>query len=525
VGKFNTRPFRVLCASAVTAASLIGVTAGTASASNPVTRPFTECPNIGAAPSCDILLVINPNQSISVLGDSSVGPYDGADDSLVGVVNNSKAAVPAITVTGPGSGLAGLDGDGLCTYGVSGCPFGPTGYEGPGTSIKTDPSLPDSAEIDFAGAGLAPGTSAYFSLEGALTAATITSRIGTLTCASVLFIGARGSGETGPGSSTGWDTSKDASGFGPEVDDVYTQVKNAFGPGNVQADPLNYAADPVPTLTQLQSGAAAAYFTDLSAGVTQAMTDLTKQATSCPSQEIVMAGYSQGAMVIHRVLHQLGGSAAGRQILSRVAAAVLVADGDQVSYDNEVMDGSAWRWAYGVGQVDRAVSGTSAAPFSGSLGSRVIRVCNRGDLVCDFGTAVGEDVLKAYFLHDLNPNDYAKGITIHTSYPGSKPLQQAAGQAVKDAQKLGYYGGALTIKGTVGQPISGSAIVIGGKAPLTVFVGIDGNVPSWLALGISGSNTVTLGGTPPAAGFWIFDVEVQDAGNNVVTIPVLLTAR
>jgi hypothetical protein len=67
--------------------------------------------------------------------------------------------------------------------------------------------------------------------------------------------------------------------------------------------------------------------------------------------------------------------------------------------------------------------------------------------------------------------------------------------------------------------------VIGGKAPLTVFVGIDGNVPSWLALGISGSNTVTLGGTPPAAGFWIFDVEVQDAGNNVVTIPVLLTAR
>src|SRR5712691_6905170 len=104
-------------------------------ATTPPPPPLTQCPAVGQDASCQILLVVNPDDTITVLGDPTLGPYDGADDTLVGIVNNAKAAVPAITVTGPGSGLAGLDGDGLCTYTVSGCPFGPTGYEGPGTSI------------------------------------------------------------------------------------------------------------------------------------------------------------------------------------------------------------------------------------------------------------------------------------------------------------------------------------------------------------------------------------------------------
>lgn len=63
----------------------------------------------------------------------------------------------------------------------------------------------------------------------------------------------------------------------------------------------------------------------------------------------------------------------------------------------------------------------------------------------------------------------------------------------------------------------------GGKASLTTFVGLDGTVPSWIALGVSGSNTVTLTGTPASAGSWRFSVEVQDASNHVVTIPVSIT--
>jgi len=182
---------KIPCLTAITAAALIvgsalligpAETAAAAPAPNP---PFTQCPAIGASPSCEILLVVNPDNTVSVYGDPSVGTFDGSDDTLVGIVNDSTAAVKAVTVSGPGSDLSGFDGDGICSgdYGTwtgsSGCPYGPTGYEGPGTSFVTDPSLPDSAEVDFAG-GLAPGKSAYFSLEGALTSAELTAREGPL---------------------------------------------------------------------------------------------------------------------------------------------------------------------------------------------------------------------------------------------------------------------------------------------------------------------------------------------------------
>ena len=184
------RTFKILAAVAsvlAVGASLAVVPAVPAGATTAPAPPFTECPAIGASPSCEILLVVNTDNTVSVIGDPSVGPFDGNDDTLVGIINDSTSAVDAVTVSGPGSDLSGFDGDGICSgdYGTwngsAGCPYGPTGYEGPGTSFVTDPSLPDSAEIDFTG-GLAPGKSAYFSLEGALTSAELTAREGGLTC-------------------------------------------------------------------------------------------------------------------------------------------------------------------------------------------------------------------------------------------------------------------------------------------------------------------------------------------------------
>jgi len=140
--------------------------------------PFTECPAVNFAPSCSIQLQVNPDNSVSVAVDPAVGAYDGADDTLIGITNSSPLPVSAVTVTGPGSGLSGFDSDGLCAY--LGCQNGATGYEGPGTSLVTSPTAPDSAEVDFTPA-LAPGATAYFSLEGALQYAQLTARKGTLT--------------------------------------------------------------------------------------------------------------------------------------------------------------------------------------------------------------------------------------------------------------------------------------------------------------------------------------------------------
>jgi hypothetical protein len=144
-----------------------------------------HCVAADPSPSCEILLVVNADGTVSVKGDAAAGRGDGQDDTLVGIVNDSRQAVHAVTVTEPGSRLSGFDGGGICGgghtswTGSAGCPYGPTGYEGPGTSFVTDPSLPDSAQIDFVH-GLAPRQSAYFSLKGALTSRHMTAVQGTL---------------------------------------------------------------------------------------------------------------------------------------------------------------------------------------------------------------------------------------------------------------------------------------------------------------------------------------------------------
>lgn len=66
------------------------------------------CPAVGQSPSCAALITINPNGSLKIQVDGSVPPYDGVEDSLVGVINNSGASVFGIKLTG--QDIFGFDG-------------------------------------------------------------------------------------------------------------------------------------------------------------------------------------------------------------------------------------------------------------------------------------------------------------------------------------------------------------------------------------------------------------------------------
>jgi len=81
------------------------------------------------------LIQITDNSN-DVLADPSQGPFDGADDTLIGVLNSSSDTITSIQLSSD-TDLFGFDGDGLCTASPqpAGCPFGPTGYEGPDTSF------------------------------------------------------------------------------------------------------------------------------------------------------------------------------------------------------------------------------------------------------------------------------------------------------------------------------------------------------------------------------------------------------
>lgn len=148
----------------LTALAILIGPAGVASADPSIAPPFNECPPIGEDTGCGVLIVVNQDGTTSTLTDPNEGPYDGTDDTLVGVVNRSAATVQSLPLSG--SDIFGFDDDGLCAddNAPAGCPFGPTGYEGPGTSFSADDSG-DSGTVTFDG-GLAPGSTAYFSLEG-----------------------------------------------------------------------------------------------------------------------------------------------------------------------------------------------------------------------------------------------------------------------------------------------------------------------------------------------------------------------
>lgn len=138
-----------------------------------------------------------------------------------------------------------------------------------------------------------------------------------------LFVGARGSGEAGPGTKAWKPTASDPFGLGSTVNILYERLaKDIDSRRTVQAASVSYGADNVRTLTHDYPK----YFRDLSTGVGWVLGYLKTLAAVCPDQRIVLVGYSQGAMVMHRVLHNLGTSGAGKQILKRVVSAVLVGD-------------------------------------------------------------------------------------------------------------------------------------------------------------------------------------------------------
>jgi PKD repeat protein len=114
------------------------------------------------------------NNGVTVVEDPSQGPYDGSDDTLVGVINESSTPVTSLTLNS-NTPIFEFDGDGICSgfYGtIPGCPFGPTGYEGPGAQyVDISPDFTSGA-VEFS-TGLPPGATGYFSLEAPLTASSI----------------------------------------------------------------------------------------------------------------------------------------------------------------------------------------------------------------------------------------------------------------------------------------------------------------------------------------------------------------
>ena len=142
------------------------------------------CPNINGVTTCNVVITAVPGGSFST-AVLNPNPYDGSDDNLVGIINNSGSTITSLSFIGSGNGggLFAFDGDGLQAFNAAagGAPDG-TGYGGKVsstanfdltgandsfTNIHTTTVFDDSGTVVFGANGIPNGGSAYFSLESA----------------------------------------------------------------------------------------------------------------------------------------------------------------------------------------------------------------------------------------------------------------------------------------------------------------------------------------------------------------------
>jgi hypothetical protein len=212
-------------------------------------------------------------------------------------------------------------------------------------------------------------------------------------CSDVLFVAVNGSGQ--PSTS-----------MGAEMSAAFDELKSEARSRRIAKYVLPYKAAPVSTLAKPRTGLAD-YFESLIGGTSTMITFLFDRTRACPAETVVLAGYSQGAMVVHRALQVVG-----TVVTNKIAGAVLIADGDRVPQDNVAFYGTAASGASGIGHSFAALSHSQNSKFGGHLTGKIHSICNSRDLVCD------------YSLGSLAT--WQIGVRIHTSYVKTSLIAQAA---------------------------------------------------------------------------------------------------
>jgi hypothetical protein len=230
-------------------------------------------------------------------------------------------------------------------------------------------------------------------------------------CPDVHWIGAAGSGERGAEASMN-------DGMGRVISRSRADLQQL-----VQSDGRTMTAEAViyPATEVPEDGGVldwAGFISSVDAGTAALANQYATFVAQCPTSKVVLAGYSQGAMVVHRNLHALGAS-------PNLAGALLIADGDRLPTDPTLNLGSVTAVpgaGKGVAQ-DWPILAHAPAPLPAHIGARTISVCELGDAVCDYDPDAEEVT--------------ATGVAVHTSYARASsggyawtsPLYQLLGPA------------------------------------------------------------------------------------------------
>lgn len=353
-------------------------------------------------------------------------------------------------------------------------------------------------------------------------------------CPDVIFIGARGSGES----------DVQFEGEGPNVYAISQAMKTALATHGVTFSSVGvtrsdgYLADPVgdfvPTAAQLKAlltvplNKLVSYYYDhnvkpflnsIAGGVT-ATEKVTKYwAGACPDSQLVLSGYSQGAMAVHQAEDVLYSS--DQSTMRHVAATVLLADGDLTPTTDAKTFGSApAQGREGVQDFGQRYFGASGIPREVPVPKLTAEICNSDDIVCDFPSSLVKFVKDA--VEETHPvikaatlaHDLYLWYHVHTSYVSDTggivtskdpALTSAAKWAATLILRITTTHLPSSIEGTA---VSDQLAAVGGVKPYTWSGSADG-------LAVNPNGTIT--GTPSASGSFLLDAKVTSSSGTNAT--------
>jgi len=155
------------------------ITGGNAGPGRGVSPTYLANQDGRANEGCTVLITFNADGSITTTNPNPAPSYDnGRDDNMIGVVNNTGQAITSLQLSSATTDIFGFDGDGVCSG--PGWTFSALGPN-PNCASATDPTQYGPAGVTFTtinsyngivyfgNGGIAPNSSAFFSLEGAVT--------------------------------------------------------------------------------------------------------------------------------------------------------------------------------------------------------------------------------------------------------------------------------------------------------------------------------------------------------------------
>jgi hypothetical protein len=220
----------------------------------------------------------------------------------------------------------------------------------------------------------------------------------TYTCAKIAFIGARGSGDAPQGTTENYTSYPSADdGLGNKLPNMINSLNNTlahygYSTNDVKVLPVRYEAL---SATDVVNYIDQNYYDSIYDGVNQVVSMILDEESHCPSEKLILAGYSQGALAIHLALQNLADSSAGSLSSSHIAAILLLADpakfGHAVeeTWENDPTIYANYEAGAGVVNGDgiwtKTAPGSASGPLPPSVTGRTLAFCHNHDPVCSPG--------------------------------------------------------------------------------------------------------------------------------------------